>query len=419
MALTQKQIQSLIPKDKRQQFGCGDGLIIVIEPSSKGGGKSFVGRYRMKVNGDIKQIPVRIGVFGTKSGQYTLRQALRRWNEMKHWAKKEKQDPRLFGKQVPEANPLTLRNAIDAFISSKSHLKEHTLKNYKIQLENQVLAAIDGGMPLTEMEWDKGGRQRVMDMKKLIEDRGSYDQANRVQKVLSQCFDHAIDQGWMNRGQNPAAKQSREQLPKHERHHPTISWSEVHELVEQINLNKRSAHSLVVLSVKFMLMTFLRAGALVRLEWDWIDENKKLIVIPGDTPGLKRTFKTQHLPHHIPITIEIQRILDDAKKLDFSKKYVFGSYRSGIFPHLNPEAPNRFLSNLGYKDVLTAHGWRSVPLTVGQERLKVSHEIIQRQMGHLIGDKVRKAYDNSLMLEERREFLEKWSQLLVAEGLKV
>jgi hypothetical protein len=49
----------------------------------------------------------------------------------------------------------------------------------------------------------------------------------------------------------------------------------------------------------------------------------------------------------------------------------------------------------------------------------VSHEIIQRQMGHLIGDKVRKAYDNSLMLEERREFLEKWSKLLVAEGLKV
>jgi integrase len=112
-------------------------------------------------------------------------------------------------------------------------------------------------------------------------------------------------------------------------------------------------------------------------------------------------------------------LLDNAKKLGFSNKYVFGSYRSGKYPHLNPEAPNQFLSNLGYKDTLTAHGWRSVPLTVGQERLKVSHEIIQRQMGHLIGDKVRKAYDNSLMLEERREFLEKWSQLLVEEGLKV
>ena len=47
------------------------------------------------------------------------------------------------------------------------------------------------------------------------------------------------------------------------------------------------------------------------------------------------------------------------------------------------------------------------------------HDIIQRQMGHLIGDKVRKAYDKSLMLEERREFLEQWCALLVKKGLKI
>ena len=40
-------------------------------------------------------------------------------------------------------------------------------------------------------------------------------------------------------------------------------------------------------------------------------------------------------------------------------------------------------------------------------------------MGHLIGDKVRKAYDKSLMLEERREFLEQWCELLVKNGLKI
>jgi len=356
MALTQKQIQSLKPKEKRQQYGCRDGLNIIIEPAHKGGGKSFEGRYRMKIDGMTKQIPVRIGVYGSKPGQFSLRQALTKWNEIKHWAKQENQDPHQFGKKGPEPTTLTLRDAIDAFLKSKSYLKEHTLKNYKLQMENQVLIAIDGNTSLVELEWDNGGRQKVMDMKKQIEERGSYDQANRVQKVLSQCFDYAIDQGWMNRGQNPAARRSKDQAPKHERHHPTIPWSEVHELLEQINLNKRSAHNLVVLSVKFMLMTFLRAGALVRLEWDWIDEEENLIVIPGSTPGLKRTFKTQHLPHHIPITPEMRLVLDDAKKLGFSKKYVFGSYRSGKYPHLNPEAPNQLLSNLGYKDTL--HGTR-------------------------------------------------------------
>jgi len=40
-------------------------------------------------------------------------------------------------------------------------------------------------------------------------------------------------------------------------------------------------------------------------------------------------------------------------------------------------------------------------------------------MGHLPDNKVDQAYDNSLMLEERRIFLNKWYDLLVANGLEV
>jgi integrase len=373
----------------------------------------------MRINGTVKQIPVRIGVLGTRPGQYSLRKALAEWNEIKFWAKRENQDPRLFGKDQTATFSPTLSEAIDAFLISKSHLKEHTLNNYRLQLNNQVLSVIEGATPLAKLEWDKGGRQKVKDMKKIIEDRGSFDQANRVQKVLSQCFDYAIDQGWMNRGQNPATKQSKDQLPNQECHHPTIAWSEVGKLLEDINLNKCSENSLVVLSMKFMLMTFLRAGALVRLQWDWVKSDEKLILIPGSTPGLKRTFKTQHLPHHVPLTPQMVAILDAVQNFGFSEKYIFGAYRQGKYPHLQPEAPNNFLKKLGYKDVLTAHGWRSVPLTVGQDTLKVSHEIIQRQMGHLIGDKVRKAYDNSLMLDERRSFMTEWSRLLIEQGLRI
>ena len=42
-------------------------------------------------------------------------------------------------------------------------------------------------------------------------------------------------------------------------------------------------------------------------------------------------------------------------------------------------------------------------------------EIIQRQMGHLVGDKVRRAYDHSKMLK-KKEFLENWGKLLVNQG---
>jgi integrase len=340
MTRNQKEIMAIAATDKRQQYGCGDGLNIIIEPVHKGSGKSFEGKFRMKVNGKPKQIPVRIGVLGTKPGQFSLKQAHQKWLEIKLWAQKENRDPRQFGKSNLTSGSMTLKQAIDAFLLSKSKLKHHTLKNYKIQLENQVLASIDGDTPLIDLEWDNGGRQRVMAVKKQIRERGSFNQADRVQKVLAQCFDYAIDQGWMTRGQNPAIKQSKDDASIEERHHPTIDWEQVPELLEAVNMNKCSAHNLVVLSVKFMLLTFLRAGALVRLQWDWIDEQSRTIVIPGETPGLKRTFKTQHIPHHIPITPEMDKILEIARKYGLSEKYIFGAYRQGKYPHLNPEAPN-------------------------------------------------------------------------------
>ena len=42
-----------------------------------------------------------------------------------------------------------------------------------------------------------------------------------------------------------------------------------------------------------------------------------------------------------------------------------------------------------------------------------------RVMGHLSDNKVDQAYDKSLMLEERRDFLERWYKLLVKNGLKI
>ena len=314
----------------------------------------------------------------------------------------------------------TLDDAIQGFLSTKTSLKEFTLTNYRRQLENQVTEVIPATTPLRELEWDNGGRGKAFKLRTHIEDRGSYDQAFRVQKVLAQALDYAILAGWMRRNQNPATKQKGEESKHDPKHHPHIKWEQVPELLEAINLNRCSGHVQSVMALKFLLMTFLRAGALVRLEWKWISRKENLLVIPGTTPGLKRTKKTEDLPHHVPLTKEMNALLEQAKQMNGHLPYVFGPVREhSRYPHLDPESPNNLLKGLGYREVLRAHGWRSLPLTAGQEVLKAPHDIIQRQMGHLIGDKVRKAYDKSLMLEECRDFLEQWCKLLVKNGLKI
>ena len=100
--------------------------------------------------------------------------------------------------------------------------KEFTLSNCRRQLENQVRERIPGSTPLRKLEWDNGGRDKVVALREYIEDRSSYDQAFRVQKVLAQVLDYAILQGWMRRNQNPATKQKGEESKHAPKHHPHI-----------------------------------------------------------------------------------------------------------------------------------------------------------------------------------------------------
>ena len=62
-----------------------------------------------------------------------------------------------------------------------------------------------------------------------------------------------------------------------------------------------------------------------------------------------------------------------------------------------------------------AHGFRPLALTASQEVLKVDHEIIQRQMAHTFGDKIRCFYEKSRMMvmDERRDFMVAWSDALL------
>ena len=69
---------------------------------------------------------------------------------------------------------------------------------------------------------------------------------------------------------------------------------------------------------------------------------------------------------------------------------------------------------------MTAHGWRDVIVTSGQEVLQFSRDIILRQIGHTEHKQgASGCYDNTEFLDQRRDFLEKWTTLLVDNGMKL
>lgn len=420
--LTKKKIHTLKPTKRtfNQKCGTSNGLILEVSSVNQGGAKCFVGRTRYKG----RQVSVYIGAFGEKCGQFPMTaDANDEWVKIKNWSRKTGRNPNDFKRQekLELLGQKTLGDAVAGFLKEVERgIKETTHKEYTNKLNNQVLCAIDPNTPLKDLEWDNGGRGVIKKLLESIHEGQKFDLANRCQSLLTQTFNYAIDHQWMARGQNPAIKASKSRNRHQTKHHPTIEWDEVPALLKAVNLNKPNAQIQVVLATKLLLMTFLRAGALTRLEWDWIDWKKDLLTISGTTSGLKRVKDVNdHIDHLVPLTKQMKELLLLAQEFSRGKRYIFQPLMASRYGHLDPSAPNNYLRNIGYKGVMRAHGWRRNALGDGKDVIKADTEVIQRQMGHLPKGKVLKAYDTSLLLDERRTFLEDWCDALTERGLKI
>jgi integrase len=423
MAQTQfsdSQLKALKPIAKRQNISAGHALFVVIESLAKGGGKSFVGRSRFPPGRDGKQVEVRIGVYGRGPGQWSLKEAREEWTRIRLWSLEQGRDPRDLKREqkaalAPKVEGPTLVEVAEAYLAHSSN-RESTKVDYRNMLFHQVLPVLGADTPVKSLSWETinsdgmNGRQIVLDLKQSIVDRGSLYQSDKCLLVMRLMFAYAIEQGWMDRNQNPALG-SRGVRSKHKtKPHPTLPWEQLPEFFERLERNEPKATPVTICAVKMAFMTFLRVGSLVPMRWSELDEEQDLWVIPADRMKSGRE-------HVVPLTDEIRANLLTLKKYTGMQEFAFHSIRSN--GPMNPSSINQHFVKIGYKGLLTAHGVRSIPLTAGQEVLDFSHEVIQRQMAHVIGDKVRQAYDRSQFLPERREFMASWCAALVCQGLKV
>jgi len=230
--------------------------------------------------------------------------------------------------------------------------------------------------------------------------------------VMRQVFDYAIDRSWLEHP-NPALS-SRFTKSKHiPTGNPCLSWNELPKLLNDLNTNRGKGSPVVIAAIKFDILTFVRVGSLVPMRWDELDYEEDLWTIPAN----RMKNAKEHL---VPLTEPIKRLLDYLRQFNGEEDYVFWSPRGRARPYIDESALNQHLKvRLGYGGKQTAHGFRKLPATAGQDVLKFPYEVISRQMAHAVGDKVRRAYDKSQLLEERRTFMDAWCDALVSHGLEV
>ena len=411
MPFTDTNLRALKKSNKKYRVSAGNALYVEVYPT---GGKYFVWKYRFPPGVSGKQRFYQIGPYGNGDGQWTLKKAKVEQTRL-DLLRKKGEDPRVIkseGKRLvgKQADTPSLEKVATEFLE-RSKAKDKTKDDYRNMIWNQVLPVLGANIPVNRFEWSNGGRQKVLDLKKGIEARGSLNQSDKVLMVIRGVFSHAIDSGWME-PPNPAISSRQSKSAHKPTKNPTLNWDQMPTFLADVEKNEANGSDVVITALKMTLMTFLRVGSLVPMRWEELDEEKDIWIVPGN-----RMKNAQD--HIVPLTKPLKELLEKLHQVNGHEEYAFWSPRQGKLPHMNPSSINQLLIHLGYKGMLTAHGIRAIPLTVGQEVLGFSHEVIQRQMAHVVGDKVRQAYDRSEFLDERRKFMVAWCDALIEQGLVI
>jgi len=203
--LNDAEIRAVLPTTKRQVLSVapeGNSLFLVVEPlttDDKGGGKSFIGRYRFPGGRQGKQNEYRLGVYGKTPGKITLRQAREDWDRVRSLYKQTGRDPNDHKKEERTGNAIketghTFEDVAQAWLnhintasSGSGGVQNSTAIDYKNKVENAILPIF--GQRIV----DGIKRSECVDLKESIERRGALSQANRVFMVMRMIFDYAIE----------------------------------------------------------------------------------------------------------------------------------------------------------------------------------------------------------------------------------
>ena len=379
---------------------------------------------RFPFNSSGKLISIPIGIF---KKDVLLKDALEKWYSIKTWSKENNKDPKLFGKEEEEkVSEKTFKEVAEDWLDNdyKNKVKERTYQDRRNKF-NQILRYIGEEKLIADLERDKGGREYF---KKLLKDvfPNSPVQLTRCRQLIGWIFDHAEEERYIKKDENPLFKKFGWETGNRRRisektFAKTItknSWGMLPEFIQSVNENACNASNITDLATKTHLLMCIRTGVISCLEWDWYNSENDEWIIPSQTPGLKRKKDDLLNDHVIPSTPEINKLMAKVREITGWQKYCFYSLKSKKVPHIGSETINDHFKNLGWENKQSAHQWRSVITTSALEKSKFEYEVIDRQlgrMGHLNG--TRGHYDRSTLLDKRKEFMEWWSKTLINQGL--
>ena len=271
------------------------------------------------------------------------------------------------------------------------------VKDVLRRLEGNVFPYI-GMYPISQIE-----APQLLNMIRIIEQRGSYDLAHRVLGVCGQVFRYGVSTGRCTR--DPSGDLRGALTPHKKKNQAAVKPEELPELLKAIATYESIGDRQTQLALQLLALTFVRTNELIGALWDEIDTENALWIIPATRMKMRNG-------HVVPLTQKTLSILDTLKSIAGNSRY--------LLPGRNPNKPisnNTLLFalyRLGYKGKMTGHGFRAVASTALNESGLFSPDAIERQLAHGERNEVRGAYNRAEYLTERKRIMMWWSNHIEA-----
>lgn len=225
-----------------------------------------------------------------------------------------------------------------------------------------------------------------------IEARGAGETATRVFQRLRANFRYAIAHELLETDSTHPLKPSEIFRPRKTTHRAALSERDVPAFLHK--LASHGGDPMTQAALALLMMTATRPGELRGARWDEFNERAATWRIPAS----RMKMKTEHT---VPLSKQALALLAQMRRVSGDGASVFPS---PFYPDkpLSDGTLNSALARLGYKGMVTAHGFRTLFSTCANEA-GWNSDAIETQLAHEERDEVRGAYKRGAMDDRARE----------------
>jgi integrase len=155
-------------------------------------------------------------------------------------------------------------------------------------------------------------------------------------------------------------------------------------------------------ALELLALTFVRPGELRAAEWAEFDFDAAVWEIPAGRMKMRKA-------HRVPLAPRAVAVLKELRKLTGQGRSLFPSVRS-VARCMSENTLNAALRRMGFKNEdMTSHGFRASASSMLNESGLWNADAIERQLAHVDGDSVRRAYARAEFWDERVKMMTWWA----------